>query len=117
MAQQGQNVAASTAAGAGGGPGNGTAAKLLEYLRSELKLDERDMTYLYDYLSSALYRAEADEAEVKLTMSMEVCQCRRRGDCTAATYLTPREAIALALRLIAAAEAAISNERKIVESI
>ena len=117
MAQNRSGVAAQ-AAGAGGGPGNGTAAdKVLELLKNELKLDGRDMAYLYDYLSSALYRAEADEAEVKLTMSMEACQCRRRGDCTAATYLTPREAIALALRLIAAAEAAISNERKIVESI
>jgi hypothetical protein len=116
MAQQGQNVAAQ-AAGAGGGPGNRTPNKVLELLRSELGLDERDMAYLYDYLSSALYRVEADEVEVKLTMSVETSQCHRRGDCTVVTYLTPREALALALRLIAAAEAAISNEKKIVESI
>ncbi|MFP3192885.1 MAG: hypothetical protein RXR02_07220 [Thermoproteus sp.] len=116
MAQQGQNVAAQ-AAGADGGPGNRTPDNVLELLKAELHLDERDMAYLYDYLSSALYRVEADEVEVKLTMSVEASQCRRRGDCTAVTYLTPREALALALRLIAAAEAAISNEKKIVESI
>jgi hypothetical protein len=116
MAQQGQNMAAPAAAGAGGGPGNRTPDKVLELLRSELHLDERDMAYLYDYLSSALYRVEADEVEVKLTMSVEVSECRRRGDCTAVTYLTPREALALALRLIAAAEAAIINEREIART-
>jgi len=115
MAQQGQGMAAQ-AAGASGGPGNGTPTdKVLELLKGELRLDERDMAYLYDYLSSSLYRVEADEVEVKLTMSVEeVSRCRRRGDCTVSTYLTPREAIALALRLIAAAATAISNERKMV---
>jgi hypothetical protein len=116
MAQQGQNMAAQAAGARGSLATESPADKVLELLRSELHLDERDMAYLYDYLSSSLYRVEADEVEVKLTMSVEASQCRRRGDCTAVTYLTPREALALALRLIAGAEAAISNERKIVES-
>ena len=116
MAQEGLKEVAVEAAGAGGGPGNGTAAKILEYLRGELELDERDMAYLYDYLSSALYRVETDEVEVKLTMSVDVSECRRRGDCIATTYLTPREAIALALRLIVAATAAIHNEREMVRT-
>jgi len=93
-----------------------TSEKLLQLIKEELQLDERDMAYLHDYLSSALYKAEPDEAEVKLTMSVEESQCRRRGDCTATVYLTPREALALALRLIAAAEAAIRNEREIVRT-
>jgi|GEM_PF-5274792 len=87
--------------------------KVLQLLKGELGLDEKDVEYIHEHLR----RLEVKPDYAEVYVELHDAACERYGDtCDAAALLTVREALALALKLIDAAAKALQTEREIVRT-
>jgi len=83
---------------------------ILNMIIDKLQLDSKTSAYIYEKLNDSGFAYDIDGVEVVFSLAAS-CKCKE-DDCTATTYLTTSEAIAVALRLIEYAAKAYEKEKE-----